>query len=208
MRDLRHRLLMLAIFAAPAGADPEGDLAHALRRFAMRPEMRIDDAYKFLHQQSRGAEHSVDDAVAAQAWMREEWATLGPTRPGEELLEPLTADGRLVRVNLRPYRDVGGDPARLTDLFVDTAHHPSGTAADFRTRWYALGKRLEKRPTGNLTRRTWQDLESRMKGMDHPATHHSPQYRARYQPAYRVIDRGRPAARAHLARLARTSASR
>ena len=99
--------LPLAVFMLFSTApDPDADffLAHA----RADPEVRIEDAYKWLHQATRGGEHALADEAAARQWLNGEWATLGPPQPNEPLWVPLTPDCRIGRLKLRPYRARGG----------------------------------------------------------------------------------------------------
>src|SRR5512135_1577005 len=82
-------------------------LPFAVNSFAADPEVRIEDAYKWLYQAANGGEHAIPDEESARRWLEREWRSLGPTPPGEPLEVPIRPDGELVRVNLRPLRDRG-----------------------------------------------------------------------------------------------------
>ncbi len=65
------------------------------------PKMQPDDLYKLLHQAAMGSEHAIPNREAASQWMDRELDMLqqsGAASPDETLYEPLSPDGRLVRV--------------------------------------------------------------------------------------------------------------
>ena len=64
-------------------------LTFSLAAWQKEPEMRIEDAYKWLYQATRGGEHAVPDEDSARKWLDEEWATLGSPYKNEPEWEPL-----------------------------------------------------------------------------------------------------------------------
>lgn len=181
-------LLLLGSCALAPNPDAEFFLAQARGD----PDLRIEDAYKWLFHATRGGEHAVADGFAVRKWLENEWATLGPPQPGEPLWTPLTADGRIGRLNLRPYRARGGDRDALHAAFVRGAETFDASPARFRRAWRALGRELEKRPVGHLTAAEWRRFDREMRAQGYPACHHSAEYERARTPAYRVL----PAAQA------------
>ena len=80
------------------------------------PRMEIRDLYKLILQAARGSEHVVSDLTVARGRLVREWLELADG-PGEPVVDPISPDGRIVRVHLRPYLAASGD---LTGLFVCT----------------------------------------------------------------------------------------
>ena len=173
------------LFSCAAAAGPEADffLSHALND----PELRIEDAYKWLHQATRGGEHAIGDETAVRLWLNQEWAGLAAPLPAEPLWTPLDSEGRIGRLNLRPFRAGGGTPGALHDAFVAGARDFDASPARFRRAWRTLGKRLAAAPTGHLTGAAWRRLDADMRAKGYPAVHHSPEYVESRQPAYRVL---------------------
>lgn len=184
-------ILPLALLGACARA-PDPDAAFFLGQARADPELRIADAYKWLFHATRGGEHAVANEFAVRQWLENEWSTLGPPAPDEPLWVPLTADGRIGRLNLRPYRAQGGVPAVLLAAFVRGAEAFDADPARFRRAWNALGRELEQHPVGHLTAAEWRRLDRDLRTRGYPACHHSPEYEKACQPAYRVL----PAAQA------------
>lgn len=163
-------------------------LIFALSAWQRDPSVRMEDAYKWLFQATMGGEHAVD-REGAMAWLEDEWATLGAPLPGEVEWEPLTADGRLGRVNLRPYRARGGDMTKLGDAFVRSAKSFKENREALLTEWRALGDRLRGGAVGTLTRAEWERVDAVAKSNFYGAMHHSPSYEKDRKPAYRVLTR-------------------
>jgi hypothetical protein len=184
--DFLKRILLLAFLGACARA-PDPDAAFFLAQARADPELRIADAYKWLFHATRGGEHAVANEFAVRKWLETEWATLGPSEPGEPLWTPLAADGRIGRLNLRPYRAQGGDPAALLAAFLAGAEAFDADPARFRKAWQSLGRELKKRPGGHLTAAEWRRFDREMRAQGYPACHHSPEYETARQPAYRVL---------------------
>ena len=101
---------LLPLFLVSCARAPDPDAAFFLEQARDDSELRIEDAFKWLVHATRGGEHAVADGFAVRKWLENEWATLGPPQPGEPPWVPLTADGRIGRLNLRPYRAQGGEP--------------------------------------------------------------------------------------------------
>ena len=182
---LKHILLLGLLGSCARGPDP--DAALFLAQAPSDPDLRIADAYKWLFHATRGGEHAVENECTVRQWLENEWATLGPPQPGEPQWVPLTADGRVGRLNLRPYRAQGGDPGALHAAFVAGAASFDASPARFRKAWAALGRRLKQQPQGRLTFAEWRRLDRAMRARGYPACHHSPEYEQARHPAYRVL---------------------
>lgn len=174
--------------AGPAQAPSEAALVEfALGALAREPQARIEDAYKWLYQATRGGEHAVADETGPRRWLDAEWKTLGPSAPGEPLVVPLRPDGLVVRLNLRPYRASGGGREELLAAFLRSARRFEADPAAFRAAWTELGERLRQGPRGRLDRDGWERLEAEASRAGYPALHHHPAYAAATRPAYRVL---------------------
>lgn len=149
------------------------------------PRLAVQDLYKLVFQGALGSEHAAADDSQARVWLEREVEALaeGPESP---VIEPLPANGQIVRVNLRPYLAQQGDLEALLDGFIRTAREYKGTEEQFRRYWRYAEQMAEEGILGlavNELRRFFQDMEAQ--GL--PAVHHSEAYRKAYQPAYRVL---------------------
>jgi hypothetical protein len=175
------------LLGLPAGPAVDNVVPFAEAAFRADPEVRIEDAYKWLFHATRGGEHAVRDEAAVGAWLEREWASLGLPEAGEPLVVGLRPDGALVRLNLRPFKARGGRPDELLSAFLRSARAFQAGGELFEAAWSTLGRRLDARPTGHLDGPAWRrfDAEARAKGF--PASHHSAAYSAAHHPAYRVL---------------------
>lgn len=157
-----------------------------LAEIKRHPHSKVEDIYKFIHQASFGSEHAVKDTIAVRKWMENEISNLDLSI-NDEMFNQLSPDGKLVRINLRPYLNKGFDPNLLLDAFIKTANNFKGKANDFKMYW----KAAEKLAKSNKFKFTSEELnaffEEQSKNKLH-AIHHSREYELEYKPAYRVID--------------------
>jgi hypothetical protein len=93
-------------------------LAHHFRRY---PRMELVDVYKLLHQAAMGPGHAIDDLKSVRDKLEAEVAQLGEG-PDDPIADPISPDGKLARVHLRPYLAAGHSARFLVDAFVQTGH--------------------------------------------------------------------------------------
>lgn len=180
-------LLGAWIPARDAPVDPE---ELAFRRVltgqvARYPRLQAQDVYKLVYQATMGPRHAGLDSAMAARWMDREVATLEPG-PDEPVVDTIDANGRLVRVNLRPYLAAGGDRAALVRAFVRTAREVEGSTADLQ-RQLRYAERMAAAGGLPVDRAVLRAFVTRMRDAGWPAVEHSEAYEAEYRPAYRVI---------------------
>ena len=161
--------------------------AHAARYPVWQPQ----DVYKLAHQAALGSEHAVTDRAHARAWLERELALLTPAPaglPAEPLIDPISADGAIIRVHLRPLARLELPPEILLDAFLRTASEFQGSRQTLQEYLqYATWLKSEDGlgfPAGQLS-----GFFMEMARNDFPAVHHSKEYARVYHPAYRVIAR-------------------
>ena len=149
------------------------------------PLMQAADLYKLIHQGAMGSEHAVIDINRVRQWLEKEIAGLLPG-PSDPMFDPISDNGEIIRVHLRPYLAQGGDLNQLVEAFVQTASLYKGCPEKLNHYWTCAREMAE---TGELKFNPL-DLGAffvQMKTSDFPAVHHSEKYRQTYQPAYRVV---------------------
>jgi hypothetical protein len=156
-------------------------------QFALYPKMEARDLYKFLHQAAMGSEHAVQDTNAVKVWMTKEVAGLDTTITNE-LIEQLSPDGNLVRVNLRPYLKAGDNPDELLKAFVSTANKFSGSINTL-AEYIVSVKKMIARKEIPVDENIFTSLTDELAKNGFPSIHHSLTYEKLYKPAYRVVDR-------------------
>lgn len=162
-------------------------LTFCLKIWETDPEMRIEDAYKWLFHATRGGEHAVRDAEGPRHWLDREWATLGKPLPEEPLLVTLRPDGKVLRLNLRPYRAHDGSKEEVLRAFVESANRFKADTHDFVRTWHRLGDMLRRESQQALTAAEWQRLDRETAPHSYPAISHSANYEKVRKPAYRVL---------------------
>jgi len=150
------------------------------------PLMELRDVYKLLYQGVLGPEHLIaaPGVFAARLWLEYESVRAAAAEP---LYESVRPDGRLLRVNLRPFKARGGDLDRLISICQEAATEHWGTSDDLRAAWATIADVYrtgwQPRLAAEVAFSAWLDVHS------YPAVHHSAQYREAYRPAYRLVNR-------------------
>jgi hypothetical protein len=147
---------------------------------ARYPAMQIQDMYKLIHQAAMGSEHAVASTDGPRSWMERELAEMG-TGPDEPMTDPISADGQILRVHLRPFVAQGGDPEMLLTAFIRTANEFRGDTKILR-RYWKVAIELGHFPSDQL-----DAFMQSMQAKKYPAAHHSPEFERLYRPAYRVV---------------------
>jgi hypothetical protein len=177
----------------PSGcADPSPSEENAFRQILAQhatryPRLQVQDLYKLVYQGALGSEHAVADASQARAWLEREVDGLADG-PQEPVFEPISADGQVVRVNLRPYVAGGGNLEALLEGFLRTAREYKGTIAQLKRYWSYAG-RMAQAGALVLPVNELKSFFDEMQARGFPAVHHSQEYRRAYRPAYRVVVR-------------------
>jgi hypothetical protein len=181
--------VIIATAACTSQSAEEADLRKILTdQLARYPRMEVQDLYKFLHQAAMGSEHAVRDTAMARDWLRREIANLDSVSVREPLMEPLSPDGQLVRVNLRPYLESGGKPEALLRAFVRTANEYPGEPATLE-RYWLIAEAMCSEGELPFLRTEMESFFAARRDQGFPAVHHSEDYGQLYRPAYRVIQR-------------------
>jgi len=147
---------------------------------ARYPSMQIQDVYKLIHQAALGSEHAVSNIEGARNWMEREIAEMG-AGPDEPVIDPISNDGQIVRVHLRPFIAQGGDTETLLTAFICTANEFRGDTQVLKDYWNTATN-TQYFPSAEMD----GFIES-MQAQNYSAVHHSPEYERLYRPAYRVV---------------------
>ena len=150
-----------------------------------RPAWQLQDVYKLAFQAALGSEHAAPDETAARRWLEQEIAALVPG-PDDPPIEPISPGGRLARLNLRPYLAAGGSPDALLNAFLRTAALWQGKR-EFLQQYLDWTIELVEIHELDFQPIEVQFFFQRLAEANFPPAHHSPLYRDRYHPAYRVI---------------------
>jgi hypothetical protein len=151
------------------------------------PGWTLDDVYKLIHQVAMGSEHAGIDESKARMLLGRELAQLGPG-PDEPLIDPISPDGRIVRVHLRPFARLLLPQASLLDAFLRTAREvPPST--ERLARYIEAVIQLAEEGKLSFACTEARTFMAEMQAGGFQAIHHSREYVHRYRPAYRVLAR-------------------
>lgn len=159
-------------------------LADHARRY---PQWELQDLYKLLHQGAMGAEHAVSNEAGVRDWLVRELAELG-TGPEEPLLDPLSPDGRLVRVHLRPFAQLALPAELLLQAFLRTAREVA-PAPEKLAAAAEVAAQLATEGALPFDKQALAHFFAEQQAHGFRAMHHSESFRKHYQPAYRVVAR-------------------
>ena len=145
------------------------------------PLMQIQDIMKFLHQSSFGCEHLVTDLKSAIDYITGE--SKNCCLDNENLIDSL--DGKYSRVHLS-YLGCGLRSETLGKIFIKSAKNEPDGMLNLEEKIKAVTVLIkENKLPFSVTEFEKSIAEWRNNGF--PAIHHSEEFRANYNPAYRVI---------------------
>jgi len=149
----------------------------------------IQDVYKLLFQGVMGVAHILEDRKRAWRELQKEFEALDASEFIEEpLLERVSADGGVVRLNLRPFKRLGLSSDRLFEAMVVSAER---IRAD-KDRFVALWKKfveLVKAGRSDFDYERLIEFEGVVRTQGYPPVHHSTAYAKVNKPAYRVVQK-------------------
>ncbi|MBN2413289.1 hypothetical protein JXQ31_16540 [candidate division KSB1 bacterium] len=143
------------------------------------------DVYKLLYQGIMGPKHLLGNPKAAKRYLQQEWDSVLPVRE-EFLFEPVSTDGLVFRINIRPCKHITGNYHILWDALYQSAFRFEENHEFFITTWrnfYQLV--LESKLPFSIKK--IDELNGGAKKNNYPAMHHSKEYNTANKPAYRVV---------------------
>lgn len=154
-----------------------------LRRY---PAARAADLLKLLYQNEFGCRHLMEDPARSLEYLREESAGLSPeAKAGEPPAEPI--GNGLCRLHLRPLLRGTLRLETLFRLLERTASRPRGSREGFLQKAALLERLCREGALPLPTREVQEALRAWEAGGCRPFRH-SPAFRERHAPAYRVIE--------------------
>lgn len=179
-------ILLFAVSMGTFRAQQSGIKTILEKEVKRHPASKPRDIYKFLYQAAFGSAHAVNDTNAVRKWMEREISNLDYSIK-DELIDTLSPNGRIVRVNLCPYLEKSYAPEKLLNAFIQTANKFNGSVHDFLEYWKAA-EALAAEGKFNFTKAELNNYFTEQEKKDFPAVHHSDKYSKEYKPAYRVVD--------------------
>lgn len=152
---------------------------------SMHGGVGLRDIYKLIHQSVFGPEHFAEGAM--EGVIAEESLT-PPLETEEPLVEPISLDGTVCRVNLRTARRMGVAPSLVAEAMRESSKGFSGERSEMSRQWEETGKYLGAL-SGEFADKDFEKLSRLAKEKGFPPFHHSDSYRKLNRPAYRVLIR-------------------
>lgn len=160
------------------------ELEHILRRHAaLHPRMRPCDAVKLVYQNEFGGGHLVTDPAGSLDRLRSEYAAVR-TSPALKALEPI--GNGVVRVMLAGLDTSSYSLEALNADFVRSAEAHTGALPAFLEKLAVL-QTLAAESVFDFPPALLDEYLIEYAQDGYPPVSHSPEYRAAYQPAYRVV---------------------
>lgn len=149
----------------------------------------IEDVYKLLFQGVLGVGHILRDNERAWTWLVEEFEGVEAEGfPDEPLLERVSVDGEVVRVNLRPFKRLGLSLKGLFKVMLKSAQRIEEDKERFVELWKRFIK-LVREGRLDFDYEHLLEFDGNVKAAGYPAVHHSREYAEVNKPAYRIADR-------------------
>ncbi len=154
----------------------------------LRPSLQVQDVYKMLYQAHFGVEHFLTDSTAVRSYLRDELASLDTIRSDEPLLERISTQGDVVRVNLRPFKALNLPMDTLVQLMFQSASTFQPDSLNFSREWNEFCDLVRydmlKFPLSDV-----KEWAARVQPDGVQPVHHSDIYSKASKPAYRVVER-------------------
>ncbi len=155
---------------------------------ARHPTLQLRDVYKLLYQGVLGPEHLVSSPERFAAFLEQEYESV-QAQEDQLLWEPVRPDGRLGRINLRPFKARGGNLVDLVRACLVAAQERWGTPDELRATWALFVQQCREGRWERFPGAAAESFTVWLEGERYPAVHHSEEYREGERPAYRICSR-------------------
>ena len=155
----------------------------------LHPQLRVQDVYKLFYEATFGVGHFLADSSGAASDLMNELGSLDSGSAGEPLLESISLNGGIVRVNLRPFKALNLDASKLVKVMFQSARETLPDTLMFNRLWNEFSGLVKygllRFPADEV--KVW---EKKVEGGTIEPVHHSSEYSVAHRPAYRVARRG------------------
>ncbi|NQT26924.1 hypothetical protein HQ585_16325 [candidate division KSB1 bacterium] len=156
------------------------------KQIVLYPKFDVQDMYKMCYQVTQGGIHYINEMATARIDLSTEWRGLKDPFFNESLIENIDPRQKLIRVNLRPFKEQGGTPEQILNLFERSLKETTPDESLLKQYWDAaiqMVDELELPFTKNAIREFWDAMQEN----GFPPVRHSNFYRKMHQPAYRLV---------------------
>jgi len=156
---------------------------------SIHPSLTIQDVYKLLYQGTMGPAHLMIDKDKAYIKLKREFKMADKgILEREVLLEPVSINGDMVRVNLRPYRRKSYDIELLFEIVLKSAKNFAPDEDKLNFLWKTF-KQLVSKGKLDFNAVKVNAFEVNALSSNGLPIKHSDDYRAKEKPRYRVVKR-------------------
>jgi hypothetical protein len=184
-----HRFFILAISLLLALSICSSKEAKNIRRAVFAevkkyPDLQIQDLYKLAYQAAMGNDNITNDLVAVKKSLTDELAAVD-TLSNEPLIEYLTSDSSIARVNLRAMKKQKKNSDKLFAAMVQTASSVQ-PSTDLLRQFLDDVEALAEDGRIPFKKDELNSYFSTMENQNFPAVNHSKTVDDEYHPAYRI----------------------
>jgi hypothetical protein len=149
------------------------------------PALESADLYKIIYQGAMGPNHLGAEKQSMTTYLNQELATVIPNEE-EALTETISPHSKYIRINLKKFKALNGDPEILADLLFHSCQLEN--IAKLKS---ILAEVTQLIATGKIDypREKWGNYYNSIQEKNYFVPHHSQKYRELYSPAYRVVNK-------------------
>ena len=155
----------------------------------LHSDLGVRDVYKFLFQGVMGVEHILGDRERARRWLVEEFEGVDVGEfLGEPLLERVSVDGGIMRVNLRPFKRLGLSLEGLFEAMLKSAERIKADRDRFAVLWKRFVE-LVREGRLDFDYEALVEFDGVVRAGGYSPVHHSRGYAEANKPAYRIVQK-------------------
>lgn len=148
-------------------------------------QLQIQDVYKLLYQSVFGVAHILKHQRKAKKLLEEELQSIEASTD-EALIENISTNAEIVRINLRPFKALSLSTDLLFSVMLKSAKLTNATRENFDEIWGEF-KNLVRSGRLCFDQSELKKFDTLIIEKKCPPVHHSGAYRAANRPAYRVV---------------------
>ncbi|MCK4688694.1 MAG: hypothetical protein KAT41_00195 [Candidatus Marinimicrobia bacterium] len=149
------------------------------------PEMEVQDLYKLIYQATLGPAHLGTNEEIILSYLNREVESINAD-PEIDLVENISPSGKYVRINLKKFKDKGGNIKLLTNAIALSAKEKVLSERILNKRWEMIARMVD---SGDLPfdKEEFRQFSDFIISNKSEIPHHSKKYRECYSPSYRVV---------------------
>ncbi|MCX8011444.1 MAG: hypothetical protein N3A61_09850 [Ignavibacteria bacterium] len=143
------------------------------------------DAYKLIYQSTMGIKHLLNNTESAKAYLIKEYNEI-EADTAEQLIENISIDSSIVRVNLKPFKALNFSLDKLFEIMLISAVEIKENTTALIRMWNSF-KDLVYAGELNFDKEKLKTFDAEILTQNFPAVHHSKEYTISNNPSYRVV---------------------